>query len=72
MMQISNVEKVVSKNGTVQLEALPFPPGELVEVIVRVRKELAPMARPCTLKGSVLKYDLPLEPVAEEEWDVLQ
>jgi len=72
MMQIYNVEKVVSKNGTVQLEALPFPPGELVEVIVRVRKELAPMARPCTLKGSVLKFDLPLEPVAEEEWDVLQ
>ena len=46
MMRTYNVEKVVSKNGTVQLEGLPFPPGELVEVIVRARKEPAPTARP--------------------------
>jgi hypothetical protein len=72
MMQTYNVEKVVSKNGTVQLEALPFPPGELVEVIVRARKGSAPMARPRTLKGTVLKFELPFEPVAEEEWDALQ
>ena len=72
MMRTYNVEKIVSKNGTVQLEGLPFPPGELVEVIVRARKEQAPTARPRTLKGTVLKFDLPYEPIAEEEWDALQ
>ena len=72
MMQTYNVEKVVSKNGTVKLEALPFPPGELVEVIVRTRQGSAPTARPHTLKGTVLKFELPFEPVAEEEWDALQ
>ena len=72
MMRTYNVEKVVSKNGTVQLEGLPFPPGELVEVIVRARQEPAGMADPRTLKGTVLKFELPFEPVAEEEWDALQ
>ena len=72
MMRTYNIEKVVSKNGTVQLEGLPFPPGELVEVIVRVRKGPEPMARPHTLKGTVLKFEMPFEPIAAEEWDALQ
>ncbi len=72
MMHTYNVEKVVSKNGTVQLEALPIPPGELVEVIVRARTGSAPVAHPRTLKDTVLKFELPFEPVAEEEWDALQ
>ncbi len=72
MMHTYNVEKVVSKNGTVQLEALPFLPDELVEVIVRPRKSPGTVAHPHTLTGTVLKYELPFEPVAEEEWDALQ
>jgi hypothetical protein len=72
MMRTYSVEKIVSKNGTVQLEALPFPPGELVEVIVLARKGSTPATRLRSLKGSVLKYEQPFEPVAEEEWDVLQ
>lgn len=71
-MHTYNVEKVVSKNGTVQLEGLPFPPGESVEVIVRARKAQAPATRPRSLKGTVLKFELPFEPVAAEEWDALQ
>ena len=72
MMRTYSVEKIVSQNGTVQLEALPFPPGELVEVIVLARKGPTPATRLRSLKGSVLKYEQPFEPVAEEEWDVLQ
>ena len=69
MMRVYSVEKVISKNGTVQLDALPFPPGELVDVIVLARKSAADAARMGTLKDSVLKYERPLEPVAEEDWD---
>lgn len=72
MMRTYSVEKVVTDDGSVQLEALPFPPGELVEVIVQARKRPAQLARMRTLKGSVLKFEQPLEPVAAEEWDALQ
>lgn len=71
-MRTYRVEKVVSKHGTVQLEALPFPPGELVEVIVLARKGPTPAMHQRSLKGSVLKYEQPFEPVAQEEWDALQ
>jgi hypothetical protein len=65
-MRAYSVEKVVSYNGTVQLEALPFSPGEIVEVIVLARKAPPAMANGLLLKDSVVKYDLPFEPVADE------
>jgi hypothetical protein len=67
-----SVEKVIAPNGTVQLEALPFPPGAVVEVIVLARKPSVKPARVQTLKHSVLKYDQPFAPVAAEDWDALR
>jgi hypothetical protein len=69
-MRAYSIEKVVADNGTLQLEALPFLPGELVEVIVLVRKTKP--ARIRALKGSVIKYEQPLEPVSAEDWDALR
>ena len=71
-MRAYSVEKVVSPNGTVQLDALPFPAGELVEVIVLARKRYGRAQDLPKLKDTVVKYELPLEPVAEEDWDVLK
>ncbi|HSN78528.1 MAG TPA: hypothetical protein VL334_25950 [Anaerolineae bacterium] len=71
-MRTYSVEKIVSKNGTVQLEALPFPPGERVEVIVLARKDSGQTANLRTLTGSVLKFEQPFDPIAEEDWDALQ
>lgn len=67
-----SVEKIVTQNGTVQLDALPFPPGEVVEVIVLARKPTAKPVPAPGLKHSVLKYDQPFEPVAAEDWDALR
>ena len=68
-MRVYSVEKVISENGTMQLDALPFPPGELVDVIVLARRKSVEGARVHTLKGSVLKYEQPFEPVADNDWD---
>lgn len=38
-MRAYRVEKRVTANGALQLEALPFSEGELVEVIVLAREE---------------------------------
>lgn len=71
-MRAYSIEKVVSDSGTVQLEALPFSPGEFVEIIVLARKAPPAIADRLLLKDSVVKYDLPFEPVATESWDALQ
>ena len=71
-MPAYSVEKIVNQNGTVQLDALPFPPGTVVEVIVLARKPSAKPVPAPGLKNSVLKYDQPFEPVAAEDWDALR
>jgi hypothetical protein len=70
MTPAHRVETVLSKDGTLLLEHLPFRAGQAVEVIV------LPVARPIpagqSLQGSVLRYDDPTEPVAEADWDALR
>ena len=65
VMQTFHAEIVVGKDGKLHLDDLPFSEGESVHVFVS-------SATPDTehsLEGSVLKYDQPLSPVAEEEWE---
>lgn len=69
-MKAYKVKKKVSSGGLL-LEALPFEEGELVEVIVLASGEVEPI-KPISLKGSVIEYIDPLEPVAEQDWDVLR
>ena len=60
------VEVVLSEDGKLLLDHLPFRAGQAVEVIV------LPVARSTavgqSLRGSVLRYDQPTEPVAEVDW----
>ena len=64
------IEPVLSVDGTLLLEHLPFQAGQVVEVIVRpVATRIEPTPE---LRGAVIRYDDPFEPVAEDDWDVLQ
>jgi hypothetical protein len=54
-----------------ELDALPFRAGDAVEVIILSREEPPPEAIRGSLRGKVLHYDRPTEPVAEEDWDAL-
>lgn len=73
-MRAYRIETHVAEDGSVHLEALPFRKGERVEVIVRSREEEEGAARvsPTALEGSVLRYEAPTEPVAEDDWDALR
>ena len=72
-MRAYRVEKKVSQNGSVQLEALPFKAGEVVEIIVLARERAEGRKAPLhSLKGSVLEYEDPTEPVAQDDRSVLQ
>ena len=63
-MQAYRLETVVSHNCELPFESLPFHPGEAIEVIILARSEAGEETAPSSLKGSVLKYEDPTEPVA--------
>lgn len=61
---------VISEDGKLSLDQLPFRAGQVVEVIV------LPVTQPAqgdhSLKGTVICYDRPFEPVAEQDWGALR
>lgn len=71
-MKAYKVEKKIAANGVIHLDALPFHEGELVEVIVIAREEKIRNSTPSPLRGMVIEYVNPTEPIAEDDWEVLQ
>ena len=68
-MQAFRTETRVQTDGNLTLRSLPFPPGEVVEVIVLASpKERASQTKD-SLRGSVLRYDRPTDPVDDDEWE---
>ncbi len=70
-MRAYRVETTLSEDGTLQLKALPFQKGDTVEVIVLAREDTARKEDPNPLRGKVLRYDDPTEPVAPDDWEAL-
>ncbi|KAF0119594.1 MAG: hypothetical protein FD151_1949 [bacterium] len=71
-MEAYRVEKRVVKNGVLQLNALPFQEGDLVEVIVLGRKGKVSKSTSSPLRGKVIEYIDPTGPVAQDDWELLQ
>jgi hypothetical protein len=70
MTPAHRIEVVLSEDGKLLLEHLPFRAGQAVEVIVLPATRPAPAGH--VLKGSVLRYDQPTAPVAEADWSAMQ
>ena len=68
-MQAYRTETGVAKNGVIHLAALPFQEGEMVEVIVLPRTEEPRRLVPISLKGKVIEYTAPTDPVAQDDWE---
>lgn len=79
-MNAHHVKTILTENGTLTLRNLPFQEGDAVEVIILKRRSLRqgeapthhPNSNPYPLRGTVYRYDDPTEPVAVEDWEVLQ
>ncbi len=75
-MQAHKIEAVLSEDGTLVLQGLPFRAGEAVEVIIlesRTPPSVPGHSPEFPLQGTVLYYDEPFEPaVSPEDWDVLK
>ena len=70
-MEAYQVEKRVAANSVLHLNALPFQEGELVEVIIFRRKREVRKSISSPLRGKVIKYIDPTEPVAQDDWELL-
>jgi len=70
--QVYRTEKMISENGVLVLDALPFRSHDIVEVLVRLRDDKRKRKDPYPLRGRILRYDDPTEPVAQNEWDALK
>jgi hypothetical protein len=70
-MRADRGEKIVSQDGVLELQALPFQAGEVVEAIVLSRGEKMYETHTLLLEGKVLRYENPPESVAQSDWEVL-
>ncbi len=70
-MQAHRTEATVQSNGKIVLENLPFDEGEAVEIIVLETKNKKETNNQ-SLRGTLLNYEQPFEPVAVEDWDALK
>ena len=72
---------VVDPGGSVRVQAVPFASGDYVRVFVMHESSCSPRRhseadvqlsrmRRHGLKGTVIRYDRPTDPVGEEDWDV--
>jgi hypothetical protein len=70
MTPAHRIEVVLSEDGKLLLDQLPFRAGQTVEVIVLPAASPTPSGHP--LRGTVLRYDDPTAPVVEADWDALR
>ena len=73
-MSTHHAEATVAADGSVLIRDVPFPSGQVVEVIVQTPAKPAPADKAelwKTLAGKPFKYIDPCEPaVPPEDWDV--
>ena len=70
-MQAYRIETTLTKGGILTLKNLPFQKGESVEIIIL--RQSIPLSRKdeYPLRGTLLNYINPTEPVAQEDWETL-
>jgi hypothetical protein len=71
-MQAHRTQATLRDDGTLVLDQLPFPAGETVEVIILARPAQPKQGGKYPLRGTLVHYDQPFEPVAEDDWEALR
>ena len=66
-MKAYRVEKKITSNGELKLNGLPFQEGDEVEVIILSHETGSDPVVPSPLRGKVIEYLDPTEPVAIED-----
>jgi hypothetical protein len=70
-MQAHRTKAIVSEDGSLTIENLPFPAGRTVEVVVFPAESESPHGERYPLRGMPIRFDDPTGAVAESDWEVL-
>mgnify|MGYP005653757413 CR=1 FL=1 len=68
-MQTYKIEKVMPGTGVLTLSQLPFKANETLEIAINYKRQERKISK---LRGKVMEYKDPFEPVAEEDWDIFK
>ena len=72
-MKVHRIETALTEKGKLSLQNLPFKKGDEVEIIILERSSSKTTSDCDPLKGTVIRYDDPLEPAtSHEDWEVLK
>jgi hypothetical protein len=71
-MQAHRIEATIGQDHKLTLENLPFRSGEHVEVIILARSHQSLEQNRYPLRGTVIQYLEPTEPIAQDDWDIAQ
>ena len=69
-MLAHRIEATITHDRTLTLENLPFHSGDQVEIIILSRPRRISEQVGYSLRGSVIQYVEPMEPVAQDDWEV--
>ena len=69
-METFKTKTSVKKNHKIELENVPFENGEDVEIEISLKEKNINNNYP--LRGSLLKYEDPFDPIVEDDWEVLK
>ncbi len=68
-MDTFRIEKTIPKSRAITISKLPFRAGEKVEIVVKPRKRARGSNKRYPLRGTVIQYTEPFEPVASSDWE---
>ena len=68
-MQTYRTKAVISQDGSLTIDGLPFPVGKQVQVIVLSAATEQDEKGRYPLRGTALQYDNPTEPIGRSDWD---
>jgi hypothetical protein len=71
-MDTFRLDTTLTQDGTLTLKDIPFQAGDSVEVIIVPRSDSSDAQNGHSLRGKVIRYENPTEPVAQEEWEALR
>jgi hypothetical protein len=71
-MDTFRLDTTLTQDGTLTLNDLPFQAGDSVEVIIVPRTAPPDVQNGYSLRGKVIQYENPTEPVAQEDWEALR
>lgn len=63
---------IITEDGTLAINGLPFAVGDRVEVIIRNQAADTPAPASYPLRGTLLRFTDPFEPVSAADWEAMQ